>query len=97
MSEKADRNSKIGATAFKGFMRQGLAEVRAASPLADSPIAQPTDYGMWGVATPGEVSEARRDEIEHLDESSVIGSRINRIGSAEGRGRDERSRGIERE
>jgi hypothetical protein len=65
---------KIGATALQAYARQGLAELRAAAPHAASPIAQPTDYGMPGVATPGEVTEARRDEQaspEHLDAEQI--------------------------
>lgn len=53
---------KLGATAFQGHIMQGLAELRAAAPFADSPIAQATNYAMPGVATPGEVTEARREE-----------------------------------
>lgn len=53
---------KLGATALGGYFRQGLAELRAAGPYADSSIAQPTNYAMPGVATPGEITEARRDE-----------------------------------
>jgi hypothetical protein len=100
MPEKSEKYTKIGATALAAAARQGLAEFRAALPLADSPITQPPDYGMWGVATPGEVSEARREEAEQIDDKSVIGSRLNRIGPAEDRGdrgRDDRSRGIDRE
>jgi hypothetical protein len=56
------KTQKLGATALSGYWRQGLAELRAAAPLADSSIAQPTNYGMPGMATPGEVTEARRDD-----------------------------------
>lgn len=56
------RSPKIGATALSGYFRQGLAELRAAAPYADSSISQPTNYAMPGMATPGEITEARRDE-----------------------------------
>jgi hypothetical protein len=71
---------KWGATALAGYGRQGLAELRAALPLADSPIAQPTNYGMPGMATPGEVTEARRDESLSVDEEPALvgGGNVNR-------------------
>src|ERR1700691_1375804 len=80
MADESERTPKLGATALSGYFRQGLAELRAALPLADSPIAQPTNYGMPGVATPGEVTEARREESPEPDENSVVGSRVNQVG-----------------
>jgi hypothetical protein len=61
MAEKTESNRKLGETALAGYFRQGLAELRAAMPYADSNIAQPTDYGMWGMATQGEVAQARQE------------------------------------
>jgi len=88
-----DRASqKWGATAVSGYWRQGLAELRAALPLADSSIAQPTNYAMPGMATPGEISEARREESVSMDEESVVESRVNQVGPPrEDRGRDDRN------
>jgi hypothetical protein len=63
---------KLGATALAGYFRQGLAELRAAAPLADSHIAQPTNYAMPGMATPGEVTEARRDESLSVEEEPAL-------------------------
>ena len=86
---------KLGDTALSGYWRQGLAEIRAASPYADSSIAQQTNYAMPGVATPGEVTEARRDESLSA-EDSVLESRLQKGGIS----RDEREqgdRGIEQE
>jgi hypothetical protein len=65
-------SQKIGATALSGFLRQGLAELRAAAPYADSAIAQPTNYATWGMATPGEVTEARRDESLAIEEETAL-------------------------
>jgi hypothetical protein len=78
---------KWGATALAGYGRQGLAELRAALPLADSPIAQPTNYGMPGMATPGEVTEARREESPEFENNLILAH-------ADG-GRDERGRDIQ--
>lgn len=89
---------KLGATALSGYWRQGLAELRAALPYGDSPIAQPTNYAMPGMATPGEVTEARREEPPSLDENSVVGSRINQVGPPRNdKGRDDPNKGLDRE
>jgi hypothetical protein len=82
---------KLGATALSGYLRQGLAELRAASPLADSPIAQPTNYGMPGMATPGEVTEARREEEISVDEAPTVVS----VGRANRDTRDRDDRGMD--
>jgi hypothetical protein len=52
---------KIGAGALAAMGRQGLNELRAAV-MPDSNIAQPTEAGAIGTATPGEVSQARAAE-----------------------------------
>ena len=49
---------KFGEGVGAAYLRQGIAELRAAVSF-HSPIEQPTDYGMWGVATPGEAAQAR--------------------------------------
>lgn len=91
MAADTEGKQKLGATALSGYWRQGLAELRAAAPYGDSQIAQPTNYAMPGMATPGEVTEARREESLPLDENSVVGSRINQVGPPrEDRGRDDR-------
>lgn len=66
------KTQKWGATALSGYVRQGVAELRAAAPYADSTIAQPTNYGMPGMATPGEVTEARRDESLSVEEEPAL-------------------------
>ncbi len=84
MADESERAPKLGATALSGYFRQGLAELRAALPLADSPIAQPTNYAMPGMATPGEVTEARREESPELEDDSIL--------ARAGADRDERGR-----
>ena len=91
MATNTEGKQKLGATALSGYWRQGLAELRAAAPYGDSGIAQPTNYAMPGMATPGEVTEARREESPSLDENSVVGSRINQVGPPrDDPGRDDR-------
>jgi hypothetical protein len=91
-----EEKNVIGKDILKAYGRQGLEELRAALPLADSPIAQPTDYGMWGKATPGEVAESRREDVELMDEHSVVGSRINQV-MGDTRDKDDRDTSMERE
>lgn len=57
---------KWGKTHAGGMARLGLSEIRGAL-YADSNIAQPTDYGVFGKATPGETADLRRDESPSLD------------------------------
>ena len=54
---------KIGAGALAAMGRQGLNELRAAI-MPDSNIAQPTETGMYGTATPGEIADGRAHEFE---------------------------------
>ena len=84
-------SAKIGSTALGGYMRQGLAELRAAAPYGDSALAQSTDYGMPGMATPGEVGEARRDDAApSLDGGSVVESRLEAaLSDRDDRGRED--------
>jgi hypothetical protein len=43
------------------------------------------------MATPGEVTEARREEPPELDDNSVVGSRVNQVGPPrDDPGRDDR-------
>lgn len=52
---------KIGEGSFKGFMKQGLAEIRNAASIEGS-VAAPVDPGIWGSpTTQGEAASARRD------------------------------------
>lgn len=43
--------------------RQGLRELRGAF-YPDSNVAQPTEQGVWGTKTPGEVADDRRESEE---------------------------------
>lgn len=46
---------------LKAYWRQGINELRNAM-YQDTRIAAETDYGIWGRATPGEVSQERAEE-----------------------------------
>jgi hypothetical protein len=70
---------KIGAGHASGMFRQGLRELRGAF-YPESNVAQQTDYGIWGVATPGEVAESRRDDARGMDEEGKKGPEPSRDG-----------------
>ena len=89
--------AKWGEGALKAYGRQGLAELRAAASF-HSPIEQHTDYGMWGVATPGEAAAARNadDKTVESDKHSVLEERLAMAGnSKDDRGKEDRD--IDRE
>ncbi len=50
---------KIGAGHASAMFRQGLNELRAAV-FTESNIAQPPEYGLYGVPLPSEIAEANR-------------------------------------
>lgn len=62
-----------------GMGRQGLAELRGAV-YADSNIAQPTDYGIWGKSTPGETADQRNGPSfkDFNEEHAVEGGQVGR-------------------
>ncbi len=73
---------KVGAGHAAGMFRQGLRELRGVLYPESNIAQQQQDYGIWGVATPGEVAESRRDEARGLDEerSSILEDRLNQVG-----------------
>lgn len=68
---------KIGAGHASAMFRQGLSELRAAL-YADSNVAQPSQYGIYGTRTPGEVMQERGSDVRDPDETpgSVLGQRL---------------------
>ena len=54
---------KFGAGVLSAYGRQGLAEIRGAL-YPESNVAQPTEYGMWGTPTPGEVASDREIDAD---------------------------------
>lgn len=83
--------AKIGEGVAAAYGRQGLAELRGVF-YPDSQVPQHTDYGMWGVATPGEAAAARQGK------DSTLEDRLKQAeASREDHGRDDRDKGMERE
>jgi hypothetical protein len=81
--------------------RLGLRELRGAV-YPESNVAQQPEYGLYGTRTPGEVAEARRDDVRGFEEemSTERGSVLeDRMRQAEGRdvhGRDDKDIDLER-
>ncbi len=75
--------AKIGEGTATGMVRQGLRELRGAM-YTQSNVAQPTDYGIWGNQTPGEVADSRRNDPTKDEEgqhSALVDKHLNRIES----------------
>jgi hypothetical protein len=75
MGKETETYTKIGAGHASAMGRQGLAELRGAM-YPDSNVAQPSQYGLYGTRTPGEVAEARRPDERDMDEEHGHGSVI---------------------
>src|SRR5439155_26485749 len=91
MQRSSAMAGKFGEGVVAAYGRQGLAELRAALSF-HSPIEQHTDYGMWGVATPGEAAQARNadDKAVEADKHSVLESRMAVVGdSKDDRGKED--------
>jgi hypothetical protein len=86
----------FGSGAIGAYWRMGLAELRNVL-YQESPIAVPTDYGMWGTATPSEAAAPRMGADQAKDDKdSVVNERLQQIGPPrDDPGRDDR--GIDRE
>ncbi|MBL8696201.1 MAG: hypothetical protein JNJ88_19050 [Planctomycetes bacterium] len=54
---------KIGAGHAAAMFRQGLSELRGAL-YAESNVAQPAQYGLYGTRTPGEVMLDKTAEVQ---------------------------------
>jgi hypothetical protein len=81
----------FGAGVLGAHFRMGLGEFRNIF-YQESPIAVPTDYGMWGMNIPSEAAAPRRGEDQSKDDKdSVIDDRLQQIGpSREDPSRDDR-------
>jgi hypothetical protein len=86
----------FGSGSLGAYWRMGWAEMRNLL-YQESPIAVPTDYGMWGMNIPSEAAAPRMGEDQsRQDKDSVIDERLKLIGeSREDPGRDDR--GMDRE
>ena len=88
---------KFGEGVLAAYGRQGIAELRAAASFHTS-IEQPTDYGMWGVATPGEAAQARNADDKAIDadkHSSLESALALDVQSKDDRDRNDRGMDLE--
>ena len=73
----SDESQKIGAGHPKAMWELGLSELRAGF-YPGSNIAQPSNYGIYGTPTPGEIADARRPRdwgLEH-EHDSISGEEL---------------------
>lgn len=96
MARSSDRNDKIGSGHLRAMGKQGLAELRAAF-YPGSNIAQPTEYGIFGRETPGEVSAERGAEPARDEEKSVLAKELREARARLATREKPRDRGMGRE
>lgn len=73
----SESKPKIGEGHAEAMFRQGLRELRGAL-YPESNVAQPSEYGIYGTRTPGEVAEDRRGDRpndQDMDEERVMDER----------------------
>jgi hypothetical protein len=81
---------KCGSGHVGAMARQGLSELRGAF-YPESNVAQPTEYGMYGRVTPGEVAESREatpDRDEEPKQGSVLEERLQQAQTRGDEGRE---------
>lgn len=68
---------KIGTGHAEAMFRQGLSELRGAL-YTDSNVAQPSQYGLYGTKTPGEVQQDREADVPAggVSEVSILEKRL---------------------
>lgn len=80
MAKEDEPKGKIGDGHASAMWRLGWKEIREAAHFQGSNVAQPSEYGLYGTRTPGEIADDRRvldrdfDEESHRD--SVIDERL---------------------
>ena len=94
-NEREAQEPKVGAGHAGAMFRLGLAELRTLGAFNDSNVVQPTQYGLYGTRTPGEVAEARRFDARDPEEElgHVLAVRVRQ---AEARHPRQRFKGIKR-
>ena len=98
MAENNDSKAPLGAGSLQAFARLGLQELRGAL-YPGSNVAQPTEQGMYGTATPQEVTKEKQAEATpQKEESSVHRELREATERAEvEREKESKERGMERE
>lgn len=91
---------KFGEGHVAAMGRLGLEELRGAL-YPESNVAQPSEYGLYGTLTPGEVAEARRESGYEMEPDahsggSILGERMRETAGREDVERDEPEPPMER-
>lgn len=98
----SERTRKIGEGHAAAMGRLGLRELRELGNPGGN-MAQPSEYGLYGTMTPGEVAESRRGEERDLEDESPqrdspLADRLRQARDREERDdREDRSKDLERE
>ncbi len=97
----AEGKRKIGEGHAEAIARLGIRELRGAM-YTGSNVAQPSEYGLYGTMTPGEVAEARRGDGRDLEEESprsgsTLADRMQQAKDRVDRDDDSRGRDLDRE
>lgn len=71
MAGQEKGKDKIGSGHMRAMGKLGLAELRGAF-YPGSNVAQPTEYGVFGKETPGEVSQMRDADKARDEEPSIL-------------------------
>lgn len=80
--QEEEHSPKIGAGHASAMFRQGLAELRGAL-YHDSNVAQPTQYGIYGTKTPGEVAKEREATEPQSPDQEPVGMLDRHVEQAE--------------
>ncbi len=82
---------KAGVGTLSAMGRQGFKEIRAAL-YPDSNVAQPTEHGIYGTATQGEIAEDRKKDEPHR---STLDEHVERAESRVEQKAQDRDKGID--
>jgi hypothetical protein len=99
VTKRSEDKPKIGAGHAGAMVRKGLEELRA-SVYPGSNVAQPSNYGLYGTLTPGEVAEAKHSLELNRDEEpardSVLADRLAHAERDQDRGMEPKQPEMER-
>ena len=93
MAARQEPPQKWGSEHASAMFRQGLRELRGAM-YPESNVAQPTEMGVAGTKTPGEVASDRNSDARDLEDetskgrNSVLGDRMRQAEGRDGHGQD---------
>ena len=72
MSARNEPRPKLGAGSLAAWFRAGLAEFRALWTFSPTDVGQPTQHGMYGTKTQGEVAQERKRDAREAAEIGAL-------------------------